>query len=58
MKFFHPPLEGGSKNSSVARYFSGRGKHTAIGDLPLPEIFFSLSLKDDFDPPSRGRWEK
>ena len=56
--FFHPPLEGGSKNSSVARDFSGRGKHTAVGDLPLPEILFSLLLKDNFDPPSRGGWAR
>jgi hypothetical protein len=51
----HPPLEGGSKNSSAARYFSGRGTAATI---PRPEILFSLSLKDNFDPPSRGGWQE
>jgi hypothetical protein len=47
----HPPLEGGSKNS---KNFSGRG---AASTLPRPEILFSLSLEDNFDPPSRGEWK-
>jgi ketosteroid isomerase-like protein len=51
-KFFHPPLEGGSKNS---KNFSGRG---TVATIPLPEIFFSLMLKDNFHPPSRGGWNR
>jgi hypothetical protein len=48
---FNPPLEGGSKKSSVAKIFSGRG---VVEALPLPEISFSHSLEVNFDPPSRG----
>jgi hypothetical protein len=44
--FLHPPLEGGSKNS---KNFSGRGYVDAAS---RPEILFSLTLKDNFDPPS------
>jgi hypothetical protein len=58
----HPPLEGGSKKSEVrerqradTKSFSGRG---IVEAAPLPEIFLSLTLKNDFDPPSRGGWKK
>jgi hypothetical protein len=57
---YHPPLEGGSKNSEVrerqrtnTKYFSGRGD---VDGALRPEILFSLSLKDNFDPPSSGGW--
>ena len=45
----HPPLEGGSKNSSAARHFSGRGISPTS---PRPENSFGI-----FDPPSRGGWD-
>jgi hypothetical protein len=44
---FHPPL-GRVKILSEAKKFSGRGNVDAV---PRPEILFSLSLKDNFDPP-------
>jgi hypothetical protein len=46
-------LRAGRKIRSEAENFSGRG---AAGPIPRPEILFSLSLKDNFDPPSRGGW--
>jgi len=50
---FNPPLEGGSKNSSAAKNFSGRDNAPTI---PLPEAVFTLTRESAFDPPSRGGW--
>src|SRR6266851_6839060 len=44
---YHPPLEGGSKNSSAAKNFSGRGRD---GAKAPPRNLRAAN----FDPPSRG----
>jgi predicted DNA-binding ribbon-helix-helix protein len=44
---------GRKKIRSAAKNFSGRGTASTI---PRPEILVSLSLKDNFDPPSKGGW--
>jgi len=58
VRHFNPPLEGGSKDPSAAKDFSGRG-NAQTG--PLPEAVFALARKSAFDPrplsrsrPSRG----
>src|SRR5256885_17032055 len=48
----HPPLEGGSKNSSAAKNFSERGQDTEFWHAPSPKL--APHCFANFDPPSRG----
>jgi predicted DNA-binding ribbon-helix-helix protein len=48
-------MRAGRKNRSGTKNFSGRGN---VYEAPRPEIFFSLSLKDNFNLPSRGGWSQ
>jgi hypothetical protein len=49
------PMRAGRKNRRrEPKNFSGRGH---ADGAPRPEIFFTLSLKDNFDPPSRSGWK-
>src|ERR1700677_3993742 len=41
----HPPLEGGSKNPSAARDFSGRGRATATPSELAPKFATQISTR-------------
>src|ERR1700690_3602033 len=53
--YYYPPLEGGSKNSSVSEEFFGEGACRTLPRTP-PRNCLRAARKSNFDPPSRGGW--